>query len=643
MSDPAPRAQAALDNTAASPLEGTGKPAPVQDSGKTRWRPSILTVLTLGLALFLVISLSAVGLVTLTAAQKNTTDLMALYAETTVETIEELLDAHVQGGQAQVDFLAEQMQRQSSESFDPDATASMMTGSLAGVPQVKALATFFRDGRSVRVARDQGGVTYEFTPWHKTPDSPKITEIFSESKKNEPGKRWVTWMEFLQEAGIGVAASFNHADRSTSRPDVFDGVVGAVITIKELSEFVADLSESYGVTTFVLYGRNRVIAHPLLADSNLQISGLSESTPLPEINQVGDPVLPLIWSPKIDDIDILNDSGLTGLVVRNDGQDQIFIYREVFGWSDEPWIIGIHMPGELIALPYKRLIWAASTGLIICILAVIIAMIVGRAIARPAQRLAEASNAIRDMDFQNAPRLKGSWLRELNDASGAYNAMLDGLKLFETYVPRALVTRLLSRGAGAFHSEARNITVLFTDVVGFTSLSEQLSPDETAAFLNEHFALLGECIDAEDGTIDKYIGDSVMAFWGAPTTQEDHAQRACRAALRMSKALSAENKKRAEQGLRPIRLRIGIHSGMAIVGNIGAPGRVNYTLVGDTVNTAQRLEALGNEFLTEDLVVLLSAETAAALPPSFHLSSKGSQQLRGREGATEILMLEKED
>ena len=591
----------------------------------------------------MLISLSAVGIVTLTAAQKNTTEFMAAYAENTVETIESLIDSQMQSGQLQVNFLAQQLNQNERLFEDADALANLMSGSLAGVPQVKALATFFRQGNSVRVAREKNDLIYAFSPWTEDDDATRISELIQSNQQRESEKRWITWIGFLQQAGIGVAAPFFKAGSGESDPRKIDGVVGAIITIRELSEFVAELSESYGMTTFVLYGRNRVIAHPNLAGGTSQISGLSTEAPLPEITQLGDPVLPLIWSAQAEGLSILDGTDLRAQRVPYGGDDQIFIFKEIFGWSDEPWIIGVHMPGELVALPYKRLVWAASTVLVIVLLAVIVALIVGRAIARPAQRLAAASNAIRDLDFKDAPRLKGSWLRELNDAAGAYNAMLDGLKLFETYVPRALVSRLLRRGTDAFESEARNITVLFTDVVGFTSLSERLSPDQTAAFLNDHFAILGRCIDAEDGAIDKYIGDSIMAFWGAPTRQEDHAQRACRAALQMSRALCAENQQRKARGLAAIRLRIGIHSGMAIVGNIGAPGRVNYTLVGDTVNTAQRLEALGNEFLTDDVVVLVSAETAAALPPNFHLQSKGRRQLRGRAEATEVLLLEREE
>src|SRR5204863_7956215 len=131
-------------------------------------------------------------------------------------------------------------------------------------------------------------------------------------------------------------------------------------------------------------------------------------------------------------------------------------------------------------------------------------------------------------------------------------------------------------------------------------------------------------------TVDKYIGDSVMAFWGAPAMQTDHAVRACRAAKAIAAILREDNERRAAKDLKPVRLRIGIHTGPAVVGNVGAPGRINYTLIGDTVNTAQRLEQLGKEVASDrDVIVLASAATAAKLPADIAREALGKRLLRG--------------
>jgi adenylate cyclase len=229
----------------------------------------------------------------------------------------------------------------------------------------------------------------------------------------------------------------------------------------------------------------------------------------------------------------------------------------------------------------------------------------------------------------------------LDVAAGAFNSMLGGLRWFQTYVPRLLVLQLIGRKQERLEPEERSVSVLFTDIVGFTEIGGRLPAPQLAEFLNRHFGLLAGCIQAEQGTIDKYIGDSVMAFWGAPVAQPDHAQRACRAAKAIAATLREDNERRAAKGLKPVRLRVGIHTGPAVVGNVGAPGRVNYTLIGDTVNTAQRLEALGKTVDTgaEDVVVVISGATADCVAEAFELRPLGVHELRGRAESLRVYQL----
>ena len=182
-------------------------------------------------------------------------------------------------------------------------------------------------------------------------------------------------------------------------------------------------------------------------------------------------------------------------------------------------------------------------------------------------------------------------------------------------MPRRLVFRLMELGEDAVRSRRRTVTVMFTDIVEFTPQAEDLPEQDTADLLNHHFALLGACIEHEHGVIDKYIGDAVMAVWGGLQRMEDHADRAVRAALAIATVIKEDNAARRAAGQPPIRVRIGLHSGPVVVGNIGAPGRVNFTVVGDAVNIAQRFEQLGKEFMTpsDEVVVLASGDTLAAL------------------------------
>jgi len=323
-------------------------------------------------------------------------------------------------------------------------------------------------------------------------------------------------------------------------------------------------------------------------------------------------------------------------------QDFVLIWRRLTGFSERPWIVGSYVSVAYIGEEVKRLVRAGIAGLIALLLAVIVAIFVGRRIARPVRRLSLAAESIGRLDLDNVEELPGSRITELNQQARAFNAMIGGLRWFEHYVPKPLVRRLLEQGESATEpTDDRNLTVMFTDIVGFSDFAEDRPASEVAGYLNEHFRILSACVDETDGTVDKFIGDSIMAFWGAPEKLKDRAERACRAARLMQERLSAENDRRREAGEPTMRIRVGIHSGKATVGNIGAPDRVNYTVVGDMVNVAARMEQLGKELVTDgrDVTVLISDVTRQDLSDDFAPRSLGFQQVKGREEAIEVFDL----
>ena len=182
-----------------------------------------------------------------------------------------------------------------------------------------------------------------------------------------------------------------------------------------------------------------------------------------------------------------------------------------------------------------------------------------------------------------------------------------------------------------------DLTVMFTDIVGFTSLSETLPPSQIVALLNEHFEIINRVVEAENGTLDKFIGDAAMAFWGAPEAMPDHATRACRAALAISEAVTALN---ARSDGPSLQIKIGIHCGPLIGGNIGARTRMNYTVIGDTVNVCARIEALAGAY-TENrhATVLVSGEVVEAIGKAFEFESTGDRFVKGREQAVTVWRL----
>jgi class 3 adenylate cyclase len=465
-------------------------------------------------------------------------------------------------------------------------------------------------------------------------DKAEVEKLLAAARQGElEGRRNITYVEPLHQPGIIVNAPIGKGEN-------FQGVVTSMVSVFELSSFLDGLVITSGARAFILYGRDSVLAHPNLTRGE---PNLSPDRVLPKLETFGDPVLAHIWDPPEDiSEDILEGTDIQGHRISADGNgDYVFLYREIFS-GGTPWYVGLYLPASETDTSYYRLVFAGAAAGGLILVSVILVFLLGRYMARPIRERAEASEAVTRLDMGGRKPLRGSLFRELDAAARAHNSMTGGLKLFSTYVPQQLVLRLMRLGAEGAKLEQRDVSVMFTDIAGFSRLAGELEAGELAAFLNHHFALQAEGIDAEGGIIDKYIGDSIMAFWGAPDDQKDHAARALRAALRIADAMTKENAERKAKGLSPIGVRIGLHSGPAVVGNIGAPGRINYTLIGDTVNVAQRLEGLGREIDPDATVILMiSADVAERLPDdlkaTLELESFGERQLRGRAGRIEVL------
>lgn len=202
-------------------------------------------------------------------------------------------------------------------------------------------------------------------------------------------------------------------------------------------------------------------------------------------------------------------------------------------------------------------------------------------------------------------------------------------QLFSRFLDPRIVTDLVARGGteATMAGQKREITVLFSDIRGFTTLSERRSPQQVVELLNRYFRLQVEVIFRHQGTLDKYIGDAIMAFWGAPTDQPDHARRALEAARDMELTLTRFKQELGAEGA-DFDVGIGLASGEAVVGFIGSPEhRQDYTVIGDTVNTASRIEGA-----TKDRArVLVSPSTREAVGPSYRFRDHGLVALKGKQ------------
>lgn len=202
-------------------------------------------------------------------------------------------------------------------------------------------------------------------------------------------------------------------------------------------------------------------------------------------------------------------------------------------------------------------------------------------------------------------------------------------RTFSKYVSTEVLKEILAQDKDiVLGGKEMQITVLFTDIRSFTSISEKLSAQEVVHFLNEYFEKLTNIVTKYRGTIDKYIGDAIMAFWGAPLFQENHSDLALTASREIIEELEELNKSLEEKNLPRIKIGIGIARGLAVVGNIGSKKHFNYTAIGDVVNVASRLEGLTKFYNTP---VLISDNVKNNLSKNFEVEEVGEVEIRGRQ------------
>ena len=262
-------------------------------------------------------------------------------------------------------------------------------------------------------------------------------------------------------------------------------------------------------------------------------------------------------------------------------------------------VLGVDMRAdEIAAYEWRYIQLTAGTAALVSVAMALGAMLLAARISRPLRNLATDMSRIRALDLDASEPLH-SFITEVVNMRAAVDDVKSGLRSFRKYVPADLVKELISLGHDAVLSaERREVSVLFSDIEGFTGISERVPLDRLNGVLAPYFEGMTRAILAEGGTVDKFIGDSVMAFWGAPHDCPDHALRACRAALQCQTFIRTLP---PTQGT-PLVTRIGINSGDSIVGNMGYDERLSYTVVGDTVNVASRLEALNKRYGTAILI-----------------------------------------
>jgi len=298
------------------------------------------------------------------------------------------------------------------------------------------------------------------------------------------------------------------------------------------------------------------------------------------------------------------------------------------------WAIATVIPAEDILgdIPAAtRRLYMLVVGLVVAV-SLIGAFVAHRLISRPIAGIAGQMRQIERFHLENLT-YRPSRLRELDELSRTLRRMGAGLSSFRKYMPADLVEILIREGIEAKPGgRTQPLTVLFTDLAGFTGLTEA-SPDKIVEILGDHLDFMSRIVAAHAGTVDKFIGDSVMAFWNAPASNPLHALSACKAALACRAAFLQSAQGMQAMDLGKVGLRIGVNSGAALVGNIGSRDRLNYTAIGDVVNVASRLEALNKRYGTD---ILIGEATLAEAGDGLVTRRVDKVAVYGRRGGIQV-------
>jgi len=436
--------------------------------------------------------------------------------------------------------------------------------------------------------------------------------VMSENPSDEGPE--VAWSDFGYRPDFATAVKTAEIDIGNGR------MLIALYPQPVFAEVAREMAWEGRQQVFLLAGRERAIVVAGVPDSAF---AATPEQPLPELAGLSASPLHLIW----DDTQNAHTMGgsIEGRVFQGDEGMFTAIFTDIASGPGAGWMLGTLYRAEEFgaALDQTRIVLYAA--LVALVVGALLSFLVGRLLGRPLNRLAHTAASLRQLDFASSARLPRSRLAELDDVNQAFNGSIGALDAFAKYVPRQLVSRLIEEGmTSARNIEIKEMTIVFTDLAGFTDLASHMSAEETAAYLNGYFETVSDAIAERDGTIDKFLGDGVMAFWGAPSEQPDHAAKAIAAVKALADRISA-----LPDG--HMRVRIGVHTGKVVVGDIGSAARMNYTVIGDAVNVAARLQEHGKSVDPDAKVIaLVSGETMAHLPEGTSATSLGSAHLRGR-------------
>jgi len=561
-----------------------------------------------------------------TAARDTTFELLSDTAQALIDSMIGVFEKELDPVVDQAKWIAEELASGRIDLDDRVRLDAFMRGTLAATPELTGLAILSADYVEYRWLRSD----HETVVRNRSDDAETREHI--DSGRAAVGSSWGAplWVEDIGQTIVNLRTPLFRDDR-------YLGVLIQAVSIRDLSLSLIRQSATEDLTPFVLYARSWVLAHPRLADTE---KASTENEPLPALANLGDRVLEEIWSRNKQPLTILENADIEGAVVHVDDHDYVFLFQQLRRYADEPLTVGVYFEsGTKGTEQIERLQKTIVFGVAILVLSVIAALVIGRAIGSPILRLSDAAEDIRQGKLDAFQPLPPTRLREIDDASRSFNAMVQGLRernlvrdLLGKYVPEGVAAKLIKE-RGAIEPVSTQATVMFTDVAGFTSLSEKVSPEELVEMLNAYFTVLADILEAHGGVITQFQGDGLLAVFNVPVADPDHAAQAVRSAMEMQYAIGS----RTFTG-HTLSSRIGITTGEVVAGSVGTSGRLSYTIYGDTVNLASRLEQMNKQFGTAILV----SQNTVAHSGDIPFERIGEVEVRGKAEAVTVYTVKAE-
>ncbi|MBF0125681.1 MAG: hypothetical protein HQM02_00570 [Magnetococcales bacterium] len=464
------------------------------------------------------------------------------------------------------------------------------------------------DGEQPRkqwVFLDRRGNMLTTTPLEATPFDPRQRPWFVKEKTDQELKVSNLYIyHSIKKPGITISRRLGG--------ELNNGVFGIDITLSHFSAFLQQQLFTPSNQIILFNRQGDLIVHPQ-ESKTIQVAR-DETTgqatlKTAKVTDLHDPVL--------DELVARFQQGLwkNGTIFTVNGQDHISQITPVPERYGRETMIAVTVPlSEFLGPIAQTGIHSLLFSLCALLLALPIILFISMRIASSLQQLAAETSRIQQFHL-TGPVAVHSFITEIRQLAQSIGAMKNALNIFGQYVPKVLVRQLIATGERiGLNSERREMTILFTDVANFTTLAETLPPEQLTAQVSLYLKELTGIIHAQGGTIDKYIGDAIMAFWNAPARMEQHTRQACLATLTCAVASNSLNQTWRANNQPTLFTRFGLHTGDTIVGNIGSTDRMDYTAMGATVNLASRIEGLNKVYGSQ---ILVTEAVVQAIGPEF--------------------------